>query len=105
MVEREAEALECGGGYGLIIFGGVAEEEREQGGGGGRREVGRGGGVVGARALQVEEARVRGGAVGLRRNLRHLPRHRRRRHGAEEARKGRTFGEFGVAGDAYAGNG
>ena len=60
MVEREAEALECGGGDGLVMVGGVAEEEREEGGGGGRGEVGGCGGVVGARALQVEEA-LRGG--------------------------------------------
>lgn len=80
MVEREAEALERRSGDGLVIGGSVAKEEREEGGRQLRCEVGGGGGVVGAAALQVEQLRVRGGAVGLRGNLRHLPVHRRRLH-------------------------
>lgn len=80
MVEREAEALERRSGDGLVIGGRVAEEEQEEGGRQLRGEVGGGGGVVGAAALQVEQPRVRGGAVGLRRNLLHLPLHRRWLH-------------------------
>jgi len=80
VVEREAEALERRNGDSLVIGGRVEEEEREEGGRQLRGEVGSGGGVVGAAALQKEQPRVRGGAVGLRGNLRHLPVHRRRLH-------------------------
>ena len=100
MVEREAEALERRSGDGLVIGGRVAEEEREKVGRQLRGEVRGGGGIVSAAALQVEQPCARGGAVGLRGNLRHLPVHRRRLHEGGEwrprvlflARRGKCHG-------------